>query len=127
MKKRNYKTKRGNVKNLVDFRKVKKVYCDGFKFDSNHEKDQYLIYKYQKKAGQILDFKMQVKFILIDTQKDPITKKVLERRMSFYADFVVDELDGSKTVIDAKGWKTEVYKIKKKLMLYFHGIRIKEV
>jgi hypothetical protein len=41
------------------------------------------------------------------------------------ADFTYME-DGKLVVEDCKGFKTDVYKIKKKLMLWVHGIRIKE-
>ena len=34
--------------------------------------------------------------------------------------------NGKKVVEDVKGKRTEVYKIKKKLMLWRHGIKIKE-
>lgn len=48
---------------------------------------------------------------------------------SYYADFVYDK-DGETIVEDVKASKyfqTDVYKIKRKLMLYIHGIKIKEV
>ena len=46
---------------------------------------------------------------------------------TYYADFVVYFPSGKVEVIDVKGFKTDVYKLKKKMMLAFHGIYIKEV
>jgi len=43
----------------------------------------------------------------------------------YIADSVSTE-NGKKVVEDVKGCRTEVYKLKKKMVLYFHGIKIKE-
>ena len=64
--------------------------------------------------------------MLIPTQKDQRTGKVLEREVKYVADFVY--LDEGFTVVeDTKGVKTKDYIIKRKLMLKEHGIRIKEI
>nr|DAL18325.1 MAG TPA_asm: Endonuclease [Caudoviricetes sp.] len=53
-------------------------------------------------------------------------KKQSRGKFTYLADFVYEK--GSQTIVeDVKGMKTDVYKIKRKLMLYFHGIKIKEV
>jgi hypothetical protein len=75
-------------------------------------------------AGIIQDLRQQVKFVLIPAQK--IGGKVVERECSYYADFVYIE-DGKKVVEDTKGMRTDCYVLKRKLMLYVHGIRIKEI
>ena len=41
------------------------------------------------------------------------------------ADFTYYE-NGEYVVEDCKGYRTDTYKLKKKLMLWVHGIRIKE-
>lgn len=51
----------------------------------------------------------------------------LERACSYVADFVYTTRDGKLVVEDAKGFRTEAYKLKKKLMLWRYGIDIKEV
>jgi hypothetical protein len=51
---------------------------------------------------------------------------VAERRCVYVADFVYTE-DGKKVVEDTKGMRTKEYVIKRKLMLYIHHIKIKEV
>ena len=50
-----------------------------------------------------------------------------ERKCEYIADFVYTDKDGNTIVEDAKGVRTPEYKIKRKLMLYRHGIKIKEV
>ena len=52
--------------------------------------------------------------------------KVIEQKCSYIADFVYTE-NGEKVVEDTKGFRTKDYIIKRKLMLYIHGIRIQEV
>jgi len=50
---------------------------------------------------------------------------VVERACTYVADFSYTE-NGRRVVEDTKGMKTRDYIIKRKLMLYVHGIRIKE-
>jgi len=46
----------------------------------------------------------------------------------YLADFqYVDAETGQTIVEDVKGWRTEVYKLKRKLMLACHGIEVEEV
>ena len=52
--------------------------------------------------------------------------KVLERATYYVADFVYEE-NGKKVVEDTKGVKTKDYILKRKLMLWVHGIRVREV
>lgn len=52
--------------------------------------------------------------------------KLLEHECSYIADFCYIQ-NGETVVEDAKGYRTEVYRIKKKLMLERYGIQIKEV
>lgn len=98
------------------------------KFDSVHEFSRWQELKLMQKAGEIYDLQRQVPFVLIPTQKDELTGKVLERECKYIADFVYRSCKNGRIVVeDAKGAKTEVYKLKKKIMLYRHGIRIREV
>ena len=80
--------------------------------------------KLMQRAGLISNLREQVKYVLIPTQRDS-QGKLLEKECSYYADFVYDK-DGVTVVEDAKGYRTEEYKLKRKLMLYVHGISIKE-
>ena len=112
---------------------------DGEKFDSRKEADRYAVLKLLQRAGKISGLKRQVTFELIPTQREltneifqagpmkglPKPGPVIEKACTYVADFTYYQ-DGKYIVEDSKGCKTEAYKIKKKLMLYVHGIRIKE-
>lgn len=102
-------------------------------FDSRKEMYRYQELKLLEKAGQITNLRRQVKFILIPTQKETVWKngcpkpgKMIEKECSYVADFVYEE-NGQTVVEDTKGYRTKDYIIKRKLMLYMHGIRITEV
>jgi hypothetical protein len=97
---------------------VKTVTSDGIKHDSKKEADRWCELLLLQRAGVIKDLKRQVKFELLPKQDG-------ERAVYYIADFVYME-NGKKVVEDVKGCRTEVYKLKKKMMLYVYGIRIKE-
>lgn len=98
----------------------------GIMFDSKREADRYLELYIAQKAGAITDLQMQVQFELIPKQVDE-TGKVVERAVLYKADFTYRNSEGQLVVEDAKGERTREYIIKRKLMLYNYGIRIKEV
>lgn len=102
----------------------RKVTRDGMTFDSVKEYKRYCELSLLEKAGMVTDLERQVKFELIPSQK--IDGKVVERPCSYVADFVYME-NGQKVVEDTKGFRTKDYVIKRKLMLWVHGIRIREV
>ena len=90
-------------------------------------------------AGKKFDSKKEAAFFL-QLQQDPTVKSIQtqvvfelipkqkgERACLYKADFVVEYHDGRTVVYDVKGMKTDVYRIKRKLMLWVHGIQIKEV
>lgn len=81
-----------------------------------------------EKIGEIRNLRKQVRYQLLPSQKCPITGKTLERPVHYIADFEYESgLTGLKITEDAKGKRTTDYVIKRKLMLWIHGIRIKEV
>lgn len=102
--------------NKYGARKVKAP--DGQVFDSQKERDRWCILRLLERAGRISDLKRQVSYELIP-------KQGTMRACSYIADFTYQE-NGKLVVEDCKGYRTEAYKIKKKLMLWVHGIRIKE-
>lgn len=71
-----------------------------------------------ERCGQIYDLEEQVKFELIPKQEG-------ERSVTYTADFRYRE-NGQTIVEDCKGMKTQQYIIRRKLMLWVHGIRIRE-
>ena len=118
-----------------------KITADGHTFDSKHEYQRYCELKLLERAGTITDLQMQVKFVLIPSQYEPDTVKVLksgkervvkgkliERECSYIADFVY-QYNGKMVVEDAKSpiTRTKEYIIKRKLMLERHNRRIQEV
>jgi hypothetical protein len=102
----------------------RKVVRDGITFDSAKEARRWSELLLLEKAGAIQNLQRQVKYQLIPSQK--IAGKVVERACSYVADFVY--VRGGETIVeDTKGVKTPEYIIKRKLMLWVHGIRINEV
>lgn len=113
----------------------RKITRDGITFDSLKEYRRWVDLSLLEKAGKVTDLQRQVKFVLIPAQYEPDTigarggvkrGKLIEREVSYVADFVYTE-DGKRVVEDTKGFKTKDYIIKRKMMLYFHGIRINEI
>lgn len=107
----------------------KKTEVDGIVFDSKHEALRWIELKYMERAGLIRDLKRQVKFCLVPTIEGE-GKKIRQRAVYYVADFEYWEKNydcWKRVVEDAKGVRTDVYKLKKKLMLWRHGIEIKEV
>lgn len=96
-------------------------------FDSKKEWRRYSDLLLFEKAGIISGLQTQVTFELLPTQLDE-NGKVIERKISYIADFVYVDCKTGKTIVeDAKGFRTKDYIIKRKLMLHLKGIRIKEV
>ena len=133
------KTKLGN----------KKCVLDGIEFDSRREAGRYRELKLLERAGKITDLCLQVRYELIpaafeevptgevykrgERKGEPKYKRVcVEHGVDYIADFVYLE-DGNTVVEDAKGYRDpesatyKVFVLKRKLMLYLHGIRVKEV
>ena len=100
-----------------------KTLVNGIMFDSKKEADRYCELKLLEKAGKIQNLQLQVKYDLIPASKK--SGERLERPISYIADFVYTE-DGETVVEDVKGVKTDVYKIKRKLMIQKYGIWIRE-
>lgn len=114
---------------------AKKVVRDGITFDSAKEARRFGELSLLQRAGEIFDLQTQVKYVLIPAQKEPdttdrrgrLTKgKLLEREVTYRADFVYRDKDGNTIVEDVKGMRTKDYIIKRKLMLWVHGIKILE-
>lgn len=108
---------RCSTKTMSKYHAVKEV-VDGITFASKHEASRYRQLKLMEKAKAIQDLKLQVKFPLI--KKSPYGREI-----RYIADFVYYE-DGKLVVEDTKGYRTDVYKLKKRLMAELYGIEIKE-
>ena len=119
----------------------KKTACNfGHIHDSKSEAFRCDTLNMLQAVGKITDLQTQVKFVLIPAQRadsheyykrgehkgEAKPGRVIETECAYYADFVYKR-NGVQIVEDVKGMRTEVYKIKKKLMLERYGIRIEEV
>ena len=118
----------------------KKTVIDGITFDSKKEAERYSELKLLERCGAISNLELQKIYELIPAQYEIYErygkngqrlkdgKKCIEKSCVYKADFVyIDNETGQQVVEDVKGFRTKEYKIKKKLMLYIHGIKIKEV
>ena len=95
-------------------------------FDSKKEADRWKKLNNLLQLGVISELRRQVKFVLIPTQM--IDGKVVEREAAYVADFVYVDTETGKTIVeDTKGYRTPDYILKRKMMLWKYGIRIKEV
>lgn len=118
----------------------RKTVVNGIEFDSRKEAVRYQELRLLERAGKISGLRLQEKFVLIPSQREASTEvyksgsqkgrrkpgKLLEKECSYIADFCYTE-NGEIVVEDTKGFRTEVYKIKRKLMLERYGIRIREI
>lgn len=115
----------------------KKIKIDDLTFDSKREAKRYQELRLLEKVGAIRDLRTQVKFVLIPAQREPDIigpkggkkpGKLLERECAYIADFAYRDIATDKTVVeDTKGMRTKDYILKRKMMLYFYGIRIREI
>lgn len=105
--------------------KNQKVTIDGHKFDSKAEARRYEELKTLAQTQKIVDLRLQVRFDLIPAQR--IDGKCVERACQYIADFTYLE-NGKLVVEDVKSPATitPVFVLKRKLMLYIRGIRVKE-
>lgn len=94
-------------------------------YDSRKEHRRANELRLLQRAGLISDLQEQVAFELIPSQRGD-DGKVVERACVYVADFVYKDKDGRQVVEDTKGVRTDAYIIKRKLMLWVHGIRVVE-
>lgn len=105
---------------------ARKTEVDGITFDSRKEANRWTELRLMEKAGMIRNLERQKRYELTPAQRDPETGKVIERASYYVADFVYEDEDGNTVVEDSKGLRTDVYILKRKIMLARYGIRIKE-
>ena len=100
-------SKYGNVKTMV-FGQV---------FDSKREATRYMQLRALQDEGKISELQTQVRLPCIINGV-----KICD----YVADFVYFNLQGAQIVEDAKGYKTDVYRLKKKLVRALYGVTILE-
>ena len=100
--------------------RAKKVKYEGLVFDSRKEYRRWRELLLLEKVGMIKGLRRQVKYELL-----PRVPGKWPRPVVYIADFVYHE--GKKEIVeDVKGYRTDVYKLKKRLMWVVYGIEIRE-
>jgi len=111
--------------------RAKKTVIDGITFDSKKEATRYWQLKQLEKAGRVTDLELQPRFE-IDVRRldDPLGDTY---HIGFYkADFKYKETESHppynkvEVIEDAKGMRTPIYKLKKRLVEALYGIEVKE-
>lgn len=97
---------------------ARKTIVDGVKFDSRKEARRYKELKLLERAGEIKNLQLQPRFTLQESFK---YQGKTERKISYIADFSYLNKDGKIVVEDTKGYRTETYKLKRKLFLKKYG------
>lgn len=103
---------------MSKYRAVQTV-IDGKKFASKKEARRWGELRMLECAGYVFNLRTQVPYILVE-------KSQYGRAVKYIADFVYEDENGDTVVEDTKGFKTDVYKLKKRLMAEKYGIIIKE-
>lgn len=98
-----------------------KVTVDGITFDSVKEASRWQELQLMERAGEIVGLVRQARIELVP-------KTNMFRPVYYVADFVYFDKQKNKTVYeDVKGVRTDVYRLKKKLLYWRHQIEITEV
>lgn len=98
---------------------------DDIVFDSKKEAGRYAELKIMERAGLIRKLVLQPKYDLIPTT---YIQGETHKKITYKADFgYVDAKTNKWVVEDVKGVKTDVYKIKKRLMKTVHDIEVVEI
>lgn len=112
-------------------------------FDSHEEYQRYLQLRLLERCGKIFKLERQKVFTLIPARYEYYErygktgkrikdgKRCVERACVYKADFLYYDDQGNQIVEDVKGCKKgaayEVFALKRKLMLFIHGIKVREI
>lgn len=94
-----------------------KIVIDGIKFDSKDEAKYYEALKIKKYRGEIENFELQPKFILVEGFKK---NNKTYRAITYTPDFTVYHIDGSIEYVDVKGMTTQQGELRIKLFNNFY-------
>lgn len=116
----------------------RKIIVNGIVFDSKREANRYCELLLLQRAGKIKSLELQKEYELIPAQYESYARygkkgqrlkdgsRCIEQAVKYKADFVYTQ-NGKTIVEDTKGMRTKDYIIKRKLMLWRHGVKIREV
>ena len=86
-----------------------KTTIDGIVFDSKKEAKRYTVLRSLQEGGYIRGLELQVPFELVPKGNG-------ERAVKYIADFTYYDIEKQVSIVeDVKGYKTDVYKLKRKL------------
>ena len=103
----------------------KQIIIDGIKFESIREGKRYQELKLFERAGIIENLELQKEFELQPSYKK--NGKTI-RKISYLADFCYYDKEKKKYIVeDTKGYRTEIYKLKKKIFEYKYDYEIVEL
>lgn len=107
--------------------KNQKIIVDGIKFDSKKEAKRYTELKILEKAKIIKELELQKVFEIQPKYTNNNGEKI--REITYKADFFYYDNEKEQYIVeDTKGYRTEVYKLKKKLFEYVYpNLTIKEI
>lgn len=92
-----------------------KTVIGNLKFDSKKEANYYLTLKAKRINGEIRSIKLQPEFLILRGFTLENGERI--KGIKYVADFEVEYADGHKEIVDVKGLRTDVYKMKKKMLL----------
>lgn len=97
----------------------------GFTFDSKKEARRFSELRLLLRAGEIEALELQPEFPLWVTKDDDNDARVVVAK--YVSDFrYINRADGEIIVEDTKGFRTPLYRLKKKMTEAIYGIRIVE-
>lgn len=92
----------------------RRVFYDGYWFDSKLERDRYIQLRLLERAGEIKDLRIQVPFEL---QEAYMRNGKRVQAIVYIADFTYYDKKLGKTVVeDVKGIETDVFKLKRRCL-----------
>jgi len=109
---------------------AKPTTVDGIRFASKAEAKRYSELKLLEKAGEIIGLKLQPKFdihVAAFVRDCPPGVRHPQKVCSYIADFAYYDKSGVAIFEDAKGFKTPMYRLKKKMVEAEYGIQITEI
>ncbi len=102
--------------------KAVRTTVDGVAFHSKKEAARYMELRLMEKSHEIVSLRLQVPYpIYIKGHK------ICDWRADFvYDEYAADKMSQTRVVEDCKGYRTDVYKLKKKMVEAEYGFKIKE-
>ena len=104
--------------------RAKPVVIDGIRFASQKEGNRYKELILLKKAGEIKWLKLQKPYSVYAHNGRTLNR---QKVLTYIADFVYEDKNGIKHIEDVKGFRTPIYKLKKRIIEAVYGIRIEEI